>query len=154
MKNHQQHTPLNILLADDDKDDHFFFEKALKRLPIATNLETVIDGERLMDYLSKNSEHLPDVLFLDLNMPRISGAECLDKIKSDKKIKQLPVIIYSTSLNETIADVLYEKGAHYYLRKRDLDELEEILQSIFTLMIKHKFARPTRKEFILSDVIA
>lgn len=145
-------TPLNILLADDDKDDRFFFAKALKEISIATNLKTVNNGERLMDYLDRNSERLPDALFLDLNMPRKNGAECLAEIKSKKKLQQLPVIIYSTSLNDSIADVLYQKGAHYYLRKRDLDELTEILEHIFVLMIKHEFARPTRKEFILNGI--
>lgn len=155
MKNHhQQNTPLNILLADDDSNDRFFFDLALKKISIATKLKTVIDGEKLMEYLSKNSEHLPDVLFLDLNMPRINGNECLNKIKSNPKLRHLPVIIYSTSLIDTIADVLYNNGAHYYLRKRDLDELAEILQSIFTLMIENKFARPARKEFILNGVLA
>ena len=72
--------PMNILLADDDADDCFFFEKALREIPMATQLTTVNDGERLMDHLSKNMEQLPDVLFLDLNMPRKSGFECLTEI--------------------------------------------------------------------------
>ena len=65
MNPNQQNAPLNILLADDDTDDRFFFDKALKEIPIATHLTTVHDGEQLMNYLSENSEHLPDVLFLD-----------------------------------------------------------------------------------------
>ena len=152
MKPKQQHAPLNILLADDDKDDRFFFAKALKKISIATNLKTVNDGDRLMEYLTKNSEHLPDALFLDLNMPRKNGAECLEEIKSKKTLQQVPVIIYSTSLSDTIADVLYKKGAFYYLRKRDLDELAIILQHIFALMIENKFVRPPRDEFILNHV--
>lgn len=150
MKNNkQQNTPLNILLADDDSSDRFFFEIALKKVPIATNLTTAKDGEKLMEFLSQNSEHLPDVLFLDLNMPRKNGSECLKEIKADEKLKQLPVIIYSTSLLDTVADALYEQGAHYYLRKRDLDELEKILHYIFTLIVKNKFTRPERDKFIL-----
>lgn len=85
---------LNILLVDDDKDDRFFFARALKALSIPTILVTISDGEQLMSYLSKNSEQLPDVLFLDLNMPRKNGNECLSEIKLNKKIKQLPVILY------------------------------------------------------------
>jgi CheY-like chemotaxis protein len=68
---------INILLADDDTDDCFFFEKALREISITTQLTSVSDGERLMDHLSKNLGKLPDVLFLDLNMPRKSGFECL-----------------------------------------------------------------------------
>src|SRR5450759_3766148 len=88
---------LNILLADDDTDDCFFFDKALRETPIATHLTIVHDGEQLMDYLSKNSEHLPDVLFLDLSMPRKTGFECLSEIKENKKLKDLPVVMFSTS---------------------------------------------------------
>jgi CheY-like chemotaxis protein len=68
MEPEKQNTPLNILLADDDKDDRFFFEKALQEVAIPTLLTTVNDGQELMDYLFKNSDHLPDVLFLDINM--------------------------------------------------------------------------------------
>ena len=69
----QQHAPIHILLADDDIDDISFFDKALKELPVSVNLTTVNDGHQLMNYLSENLEHLPDVLFLDLNMPRKNG---------------------------------------------------------------------------------
>lgn len=57
----KQQAPLNILLADDDKDNRFFFKNALKEVSIATHLTTVSNGERLMDYLSENSENLPDI---------------------------------------------------------------------------------------------
>jgi CheY-like chemotaxis protein len=150
MNSKQQLIPLHILLADDDKDDRFFFAQALKELSIPTKLVTVGDGERLMNYLSKNSENLPDVLFLDLNMPRKNGNECLLEIKLNKKFQQLPVIIYSTSLDELIADVLYKNGAYYYIRKTDLIELKKVLQCILSTMVEKKFTRPARDKFILS----
>lgn len=138
-----------LLLADDDKDDRFFFERVLKKLPISTQLTTVEDGEKLMDYLLGNSI-LPDVLFLDLNMPRKNGSECLKEIKGNEKLKELPVIMYSTSLHEDIADLLYKSGAHYYIRKGTLEELEQALHSTLTLMVEKQLTRPTRDKFILS----
>ncbi len=63
-------TPLSILLADDDSDDRYLFYKALKEIPIATEFRTVTNGDELMDFLYKNAANLPDVLFLDLSMPR------------------------------------------------------------------------------------
>lgn len=140
--------PLKILLADDDRDDRFFFDKALKALPIPTQLITVENGEQLMNYLTENSEKLPDVLFLDLNMPRKNGAECLSEIKLNPKLKKLPVIIYSTSLHEDVADLLYKDGAYYYVHKTDLEELEKILLNLLTRMKEKKFIRPPREEFI------
>lgn len=144
--------PVNILLADDDKDDRFFFDKALKSLPIPTQLATVEDGEKLMDYLSENSENLPDVLFLDLNMPRKKGAECLSEISLQAKLKDLPVVIYSISLHEEVANLLYNSGAYYYVQKTDLDELQKILFHVLTMIIEKRFTHPSRKDFVLNIV--
>lgn len=98
---------LNILLADDDTDDCIIFKKALEKLPLSTHLTTVKDGEQLMDYLSENSEHLPDVLFLDLNMPRKTGFECLHEIKENDRLKDIRVVMLSTSYPR---DKVYEQG--------------------------------------------
>lgn len=152
MKYEKQSLPLRIVLADDDSDDRFFFEKVLEELPIRSTLETVEDGEQLMSYLIKTPENIPDVLFLDLNMPRINGLECLSQIKGNEKLKQFPVIIYSTSLNVDVVDLLYKNGAHYYLRKTELVELNSNLNYVLTLLIDNKFTRPTRDEFIIDLV--
>ena len=98
--------PINVLLADDDIDDRYFFDKVLKSLPVRTELATVEDGEKLMSYLAENSEKLPDILFLDLNMPKKNGSECLVEIKQDERLKKLPVIIYSTHRHEKDSDIL------------------------------------------------
>ena len=140
MKTHIQ--TLRILLADDDEDDRFFFRKALIELSIPSQFKAVHDGEQLMKYLAQNAAHLPNVLFLDLNMPRKNGSECLSEIKSDKKYKDIPVIIYSTSLNEEIADVLYNKGAHYYIRKHNFPELKKMLQHFLYLLTEKKIEAP------------
>jgi response regulator RpfG family c-di-GMP phosphodiesterase len=140
---------LNILLADDDKDDRLFFAEALKQIPIPTRLKMVEDGEKLIDFLSNNKEQLPDIIFLDLNMPRKNGNECLCDIKRDKKLSRIPVIIYSTSLHEDVADVLYKNGAHYYLKKCNIIDLPMAINHILTLWQKnHK--QPSRAKFSVS----
>ena len=134
---------LNILLADDDTDDCFFFEKALREISIPTQLTTVNDGERLMDYLSKNSEQLPDVLFLDLNMPRKSGFECLTEIVENIQLKEIPVVMFSTSYTldpnyeQSMIDVLFKMGAQDYIRKPgDFAKLKELIQQSLTKLIE------------------
>lgn len=102
-----------------------------------------------MDYLVKHSDDLPYLLFLDLNMPRKNGNECLNAIKSNAKFRSLPVVIYSTSLRDEVADVLFNNGAHYYLHKCNYVELVKSLQKIFNMMSKDK-NRPTRDKFILN----
>lgn len=108
---------LNILLADDDIDDCHFFKEALEALPQTTVLTTVHDGDELMKYLSENAERLPHVLFLDINMPRKNGFECLAEIKNNEHLKDLPVVMYSTSGSKDKIDILFNTGAEVYIRK-------------------------------------
>ena len=140
--------PLNILLADDDRDDRYFFEKALKELPVDTNLNTVPDGEGLMDYLHENAANLPDVLFLDNNMPRKNGSECLIEIKGDTRLKGIPVVLCSTSLGDDFANLLYQNGAHYYLHKCDFADLKQCIGMVLQLLAANP-RQPSRDKFML-----
>jgi len=139
----EQQTPLNILLADDDADDRSFFETALKEIPVDTRLATVNDGEQLMDYLSKNSDQLPDVLFLDLSMPRKGGFECLTEMKDDIKLKDIPIVMFSTSYTQDfnyelgMIAVLYKLGVQDYIRKpATVAELKELILHSLRKVIK------------------
>jgi len=128
---------IQILLADDDKDDCFLFREALSELSIPTNLETVYDGEQLMSYLNDRADRLPHVLFLDLNMPRKNGFECLSEIKHNDKLKDLPVVMFSTSYprdmhyENDIMKLLYKIGARDYIRKpENFNLLKEVIHDI------------------------
>lgn len=143
-------TKYNLLLADDDSDDCLFFKEALEELPVDASLSTVNDGVQLMDFLSSNSRNLPDALFLDLNMPRKSGLECLTEIKVTDNLKHLPIIIFSTSLDLDVVDSLYEKGANYYIRKPgDFSALKKVIFEAITLTNNANSKHPNREEFIL-----
>ena len=142
MEVEQHKTPFNILLADDDKDDCLFFENALIEIPIVTKINTVNDGEKLMELLNKNSNALPDILFLDLNMPRKNGFECLAEIKETLLFKDLYVVMFSTSYPR---DPNYEKdminrllkfGANHFIRKpHDFEQLKKVIQNALTIAI-------------------
>lgn len=143
MNPEQKQPPLNILLVDDDADDRAFFDKALGEIPIEVNLITLNDGEQLMDYLATNSEQLPDVLFLDLSMPRKSGFECLTEMKDNIKLKELPVVMFSTSYTQdfnyelSMINVLYKLGAQDYIRKPgDIAELKKLIFHSLCKVIK------------------
>ena len=150
---------LTILLADDDKDDRLFFKMALDALDISTQLEAVVDGEKLMDHLSENQHQLPDVLFLDLNMPRKNGFECLSEIKLNNTLKQLPVIIFSTSFEQEVVNLLYQNGAHYFMRKpAEFSQLKKIIRQTVTLISQDILAgqagnisQPIRENFVLTE---
>ena len=138
--------PLKILLAEDDRDDRELFEKALKEIPIATHLRTVSNGEELMDHLLKNLMDLPDVLFLDLSMPRKTGFECLIEIKEDKKLEALDVVIFTTSFTQglelelKLSNTLSSMGSQNYIRKpAGFEQLKHTLHQELIRVI----ARPT-----------
>jgi CheY-like chemotaxis protein len=141
---------INVLLADDDKDDRYFFERALKDIGHSTNLTAVSDGGRLMDYLSENKGGPPDVIFIDLNMPCKNGMECLSEIKHNKGLKEIPVIIYSTSVREEVADTLYKRGAHYYLQKCNFIDLANSIEGVLTLLAQNS-EQPPREQFIINE---
>ena len=144
--------PLNILLADDDTDDCIFFKEAVEELLLSTQLTAVNDGEQLMKLLTNETNELPDVLFLDLNMPRKNGFECLSEIKSNQKLRQLPVIIFSTSLEQEVVNLLYKNGAQYFIRKpSEFSQFKKIIhQTFITLIIPQNILQPTRENFVLT----
>ena len=74
---------MHIILADDDEDDRLFFTDAFEELKINTKVRTYNDGAALMDYLNSEDALLPEILFLDLNMPKKNGIECLDEINNE-----------------------------------------------------------------------
>jgi CheY-like chemotaxis protein len=136
---------LKILLADDDTDDCFFFEKAVEELQLSTHLKIVHDGQQLMNYLSENSKDLPDVLFLDLNMPRKNGFECLCEIKEDTRLKVIPVVMFSTAFPQdqiyeaNMINTLLKIGAHHFIRKPgDFEQLKQIIYLTLTMFTETK----------------
>lgn len=144
--------PLQLLLADDDQDDCFLFEEALSEIPVSTHLTTVHNGEQLMQLLIKTTDALPYVLFLDLNMPRKNGFQCLEEIKKNEKLKNLPVIIFSTSFQDDVADRLYKSGAqHYICKPNSFAQLKKVIHQVLTLPVG-KAANPnqsTKENFVL-----
>ena len=144
--------PIYILLADDDTDDCHFFKLALQEMPIVTNFTAVLDGEKVMQFLTNENNQLPDVIFLDLNMPRKNGFECLSEIKANPKLNHLPVIIFSTSLEQEMVTLLYTNGAHYFIRKpSDFIQFKKIIQHLFlTHDVSKDLHRPNEEDFVIT----
>ncbi len=129
--------PINILIADDDEDDLFFATKALKESRLKNNVFCVHDGLELMDFLKKRGDYTektaptPDLILLDLNMPKKNGREALKEIRDDENLNQIPVVILTTS--EADQDILssYKLGANSYIKKPvDFAGLVELMKAL------------------------
>jgi CheY-like chemotaxis protein len=143
MNTKSKQIPLKILLAEDDRDDRFFFEKALKEINVAAHLTTVNDGDELMNYLFKNINSLPDIIFLDLSMPRKTGYECLAEMKDDIILKEIPVVMFSTfyardiNYEKNITDMLGNIGAHDHIRKPgSFEQLKIVIKNALSKIIQ------------------
>jgi len=151
MEPKKQHAPINILLADDDIDDCIFFKAAVDEFPPSTHLTAVHDGEQLMLLLASETNELPDILFLDLNMPRKNGFECLSEIKLNEKFNKLLVIMYSTSFDQGIVNLLYKNGAQYFIRKpSEFLQFKKIIQQTLTLITQENISPATEENFVLT----
>ena len=132
---------LNILLADDDLDDCNFFKHALEELSLSAHLTTVHGGEELMHYLSENTAHLPHVLFLDINMPRKNGLECLSEIKRNPTLKDIPVVMFSTSNSWDTINMLFKSGSHVYIHKpSDFTQLKQVIHHALPIAAEEVFS--------------
>jgi len=108
---------MQVLLADDDIDDCLLFKEALNELPVSSHLATVKNGEQLLQLLAKETGDLPDVLFLDLNMPDIHGIEVIEFVRSHKAYSEIPICVVTTRGDESSRSTALEAGANIYLTK-------------------------------------
>jgi CheY-like chemotaxis protein len=126
-------TVANILafLIDDDQDDQLFFELAISEIEFEVDFLFADDALKGLDMLT-NPEFNPDFIFVDMNMPKINGLECLVKIKEIERIKHLPVFMYSTTADENIAKTCTELGAAGLIKKEtSVSAISEKLQHVF-----------------------
>jgi CheY-like chemotaxis protein len=141
---------INICLADDDEDDRLFFTDAFDELKINTKVSTFIDGVELMNFLNHPDSILPNVLFLDLNMPKKNGQECLLEIKKDEKFNDIAVAIYSTSSSEEDIEKTFVNGANIYIKKpNDFEQLKKILSEVVTLNWQYHTSGLNKDNFLM-----
>ena len=127
--------PAEILLVEDSPTDALLAKEALKFSKVCNNLHTVMDGVDAMAFLRKEGEYAnvprPDIILLDLNMPRMDGREVLKEIKADDDLKFIPVVVLTTSMDEI--DVLKAYGLHancYIVKPVDFEKFADIVRTI------------------------
>ena len=142
---------LNILLADDSVDEQFLFIHTLRGIDQDVSVSTAINGVELIKILNKPETVLPDLLFLDLNMPLKNGKESLAEIRKNPRFVDLNVVIYSTSDERRDIDETYALGANVYVRKpQDYIELEKTLSKLLNLYRQKGIGRLPKSHYVFS----
>jgi CheY-like chemotaxis protein len=143
---------INILLADDDSDDRFFFSIALEEMLFNSNLKLVTDGISLIDYLESTNENtIPDIIFLDLNMPRKSGMEVLKEIRSSRRYDTICIAIYSTTDTDDQVDRALDAGANIFFRKpSEMEKIKEMIKQVIRIYRYYPDLGANEEAFFLS----
>lgn len=127
--------PIHILLVEDNEGDIFLTTEAFENAKVITDLSVVRDGKAAMDFLKREGDYQsatePDLILLDLNLPKRNGYEVLEFVKSDTKVNHIPVIILSTSSAQSDINSCYNKHANCYITKPvDVENLFNIISKI------------------------
>ena len=108
----------HLLVAEDDEHDFFFLKESLNQNNITNlKLSRVSDGIELLDFLRNSKNSKPSLILLDLNMPKKDGREALKELKEDPELAPIPVIVFTTSVNQTDVNLVYDLGASAYVVK-------------------------------------
>ena len=141
---------LNIVLVDDDEDDRSFFKEAIDEIDINTNLSMFTNGQEFIDHITITGQVLPQVVFLDLNMPIKNGMECLEEIKKNNLLSKFSVAIYSTSSSEQDIENTFVKGAHIYINKpNSFKQLKAVIEKVLKINWQYQNSNLNRDNFLL-----
>lgn len=138
---------MHILMADDDKDDFYILKEAAEKAGEPLTISYVSNWLELWRFILKT---LPDVLFLDLNMPVKNGIECLQLLREDRKYDKVPIIIYSTFVNKNDIDKAYKSGANYFVVKPSaIEDISDMIKKLCSMSKEVLLSTPPREEFVL-----
>lgn len=141
---------LNVALADDDEDDRFLFKEAIDEIKIQTKLSLFTNGQELMDYLSLPNIILPQVVFLDLNMPVKNGLQCLKEIRDNSSLDGMSIAIYSTSSSEKDIEDTFVLGANIYINKpNSFTKLKDAIEKVLQINWQYNTSNLNKENFLL-----
>ena len=141
---------LHIVLVDDDEDDRDFFREAIEEIDMETTLSMFGNGQEFMDYVNIPNQKLPQIVFLDLNMPIKNGLECLAEIKENNLLNKLSVAIYSTSSSEDDIERTFVMGANVYINKpNSFKKLKKAVEEVLRVNWQYHTSNLKKENFLL-----
>lgn len=144
--------PYHVFLIDDDEDDRDLFEDALMEISTKTRVVTFGNGIELFNFIKNENNQPPQIIFLDLNMPMMSGEECLQKIRENPRFRNLPVVIFSTSIVDPLVNRVKSLGASLYVKKpSSFSSLKSILESCITALLENEIKIGVELDFIVKE---
>jgi len=126
---------IKVLVVEDNPDDITIIKRAMRKSEVKCELSFAYDGEEALNFLHREGEYedapKPDLILLDLNLPKIGGLEILDKIKQDEKLRRIPVIVLTISEREEDMIRAYDSGAASFMTKPvDSKDFERLIQTV------------------------
>jgi CheY-like chemotaxis protein len=139
---------LSILLVDDDEDDQFFFKEALHQIKIKVDLSVAYNG---LEALNTLTHFIPELIFLDINMPYQNGKECLKVIRSNPKFQDTSIIMFTTSAREEDIRESRIYGANLFVIKpSSTEDHVNILNNIFSMYLEKRLHRTGNESFVIN----
>jgi CheY-like chemotaxis protein len=137
-----------VILADDDADDRELFSEAFSLVAPEVHVSVVKDGEELLSSMEFDA---PDIVFLDLNMPKKNGYECIVAIRENEKFSRIPIVIFTTSLHTKDVDDTFRQGANYFFRKpNNFEDIKNVLVRIVHTRASMLFNQ-MKEQFLLTS---
>jgi CheY-like chemotaxis protein len=141
---------INILIVDDDKDDAAFLTEGIANIISSFQVHHAANGIECLQYIVDNEP--PELIFLDINMPKMNGLDALKSIKKDHYLKGTHVVIFTTSANPEDIDACYRLDAKYYIIKPvSLSAMTNVLEQMFVGLGKPSSYPSTINHFLLKD---
>ncbi len=140
----------DILLVDDDPDELLIFESTLNELAIDHRISYKSNGVEALEYMKK-LDQLPDVVFLDINMPYMNGIECLKALRKDPRFGNICIVIYSTSCNEEEIEETFVNGANIFMKKTgDMEQLRTNIKKLLSFNLNCAQSYIRRETFMFT----
>ncbi len=140
----------SIYLADDDADDREIFKQAVTEVCPDMELTCASDGSALIKKLHTNVPPLPDIIFLDINMPIMNGHDAIATLKKESAFNNIPIVVYSTSGAAKDIDAMYNAGADFFITKPlNYTGIKSLIQKICVMDFGEGYTRPAKENFLL-----